>query len=596
MPLRTATTGGRPSALRLAFALACLIGQSACIVDEVTVPEPPENTELPPGETRTVELRFLSFEVEGFEQIMTIDDVRALPKKTLDELWLLDYKLTDTLDTVLVQLRDLPPSEADALPQAAQNMRNLLRMTPDNASLVGTNLEEAIALASTVAIPPAKVLAALAEVGVTENMVPAEVVSGAVLDLLVTSHPTAQSRKGPVDAEHPDGIYPVEPGSMPMTLGDLASNFESLAERFGPAPLDPDDPMSPIHPGFIDRAHGVSIIEDSFEMAVKVSVNALPYKGVDLGDISIASVNSILSQVDTLFDFSDPDWLRVDGLAEEMVIEELTMSIHENGSFVPGGDARDPKPTGNSACWDLPPWEFEHLIIESAKRAAASISDHCDQYKLATDALAFEACVDSEGWTELTTFADIGDPPPPAYYWDILAEVAQVRLHDGGLAEGEGDVQFTLRDVRIPVDPEAILVQIKKNFENDPSALAAVAERVNDAAQGDADFYFYQPNRQNPAELQGDYLYFITEDDIRKDDDALPVRPYNYAKPGFFADAELSDKVSSLTAIDGDESHEKIQVNPGDILYIEDDAGRRFKLEVGDKPSPSRIQLDITRL
>ncbi|HFE44028.1 MAG TPA: hypothetical protein ENJ18_00850 [Nannocystis exedens] len=194
------------------------------------------------------------------------------------------------------------------------------------------------------------------------------------------------------------------------------------------------------------------------------------------------------------------------------------------------------------------------------------------------------------------TFADIGDPPPPAYYWDILAEVAQVRLHDGGLAEGEGDVQFTLRDVRIPVDPEAILVQIKKNFENDPSALAAVAERVNDAALGDADFYYYQPQRQNPTEIQGDYLYFVTEDDIRKDDEALPVRPYSYAKPGFFSDAELSDKISSLTTIDGDESHEKIKIAPGDILYIEDDTGRRFKLEVGDKPSPSRIQLDITRL
>jgi len=583
--------------LLFALALACPIGQAGCVVDEVTVADPPPTGELEQGQTTTVELRFLSFEVNGFQQIMTIDDVRALPTKTLNDLWLLDYPLDDTLDTVLAQLRDMSPSEADALPQAAKNMRNLLKMTPDNASLVGTKLEEAISLASTVAIPPAKVLAALSGIEVTDNMVPPEIISGAVLDLLVSSHPTAQLRRGPIDAAHPDGLYPVEPGSIPMTLGDLASNFESLADRFGPAPLDPDDPMSPVHPGFIDKAYGISIVEDSFAMAVKVSVNALPYKGVDLGDLSVASVNSIISQVDTLFDFDDPEWMTVEGLAEEMVIEELTMSIRENGKFVLGGDAREPTPTGNSEIWDLPPWEFEHLIMEAARRAAATIPEHCDEYRLATDALAFEACIDAEGWTELTTFADIGDPPPPAYFWDIIVEVAQVRLHDGGLAEGDGDVQFTLRDVRIPIDPDDLLVQIKANFENDPSALASVAERVNDAAQGDADFYYYQPKRTNSAQIQGDYLYFVTEDDIRKDDEALPVRPYDaYAKPGFYADADLSDKLSSLAEIDGDDVHEKIKVSPGDVLYIEDDAGRRFKLAVGDKPSPSRISLDITRL
>ena len=60
-----------------------------------------------------------------------------------------------------------------------------------------------------------------------------ELVHEVVLDLLVNSHPTTQSRKGPVDDAHPDGVYPVEPGSIPMTLADLATKFESLAERFG---------------------------------------------------------------------------------------------------------------------------------------------------------------------------------------------------------------------------------------------------------------------------------------------------------------------------------------------------------------------------
>ncbi|MCB9703815.1 MAG: acetyltransferase [Myxococcales bacterium] len=576
----------------LTLALAALGG----CVDEVTVPAPEVPGELAPGQTRTIELRFLRFDVDGFQQVMTIDDVRALPKKTLDELWLLDFHLGETLDTVLAQLRDMSPSEADGLPQAARNMRNLLNMTPDNASLVGTKLEEAVSLAGTVGIPPAKVLAAIPQIMVTDNLVPPDIVSEVVLELLVGSHPVTQFRKGPVTDEHPDGLYPVAPGSIPMTLADLATNFASLADRFGPTPLDPNDPMSPVHPGFIDDAYGISIVEEDFKMSVKVSVNALPFKGVDLGDLSVASVNSIASQVDTLFDFNDPEWMTVEGLADEMVIQELTMSIHENDKFVLGGDARDPKPNGNSEIWDLPPWEFERLIMESAARRTALIAPHCDEYKLATDTLAFEACIDAEGWTELTTFADIGDPPPPAYFWDILVEVAQVRLHDGGLAEGDADVQFTLTDVRIPIDPDALLEQIKENFQRDPSALASVAERVNDAAEGDADFFYYQPERSNSPNLQGDYLYFVTEADIRKDAEALPVREYTYARPGFFADPDLSDKVSNLQVIDGDETHEKIKVVTGDVLYMEDDAGRRFKLSVGEKPSPSRISLEITRI
>jgi hypothetical protein len=574
---------------RLAPALLSLLLAGAACVEEVTVTEPPPASQLTPGEVRTIELRFLRFDVDGFEEEMTIDDVRALPQRTLDSLWLLDFGLGDTLDAVLAQLRDLPPAAADELPQAAKNMRNLLNMTPDNASLVGTKLEEAIGLAGTVGIPPAKVLAAIPQIEVTDNLVPPAIISEVLLDLLVGSHPTAQFREGP------DGPIPVAPGSIPMTLGDLATNFESLAERFGPTPLDPNDPKSPIHPGFIKAARGISIVEDQFRMAVRVSLNALPFKGVDLGDLSVASVNSVASQVDTMFDFDDPDWIRVEGLAEQMVIEELTMTVRENSLFLAGGDAKEPAPTGNSTIWDLPPWEFERLIIESARRTTAAITPHCDEYKLASNALAFSACIDETGWTELTTFADIGNPPSPSYFWDILVEVAQVRLHDGGLAEGQANVEFTLRDVQIPIDTDAILEQIKKNFEADPSALASVAERINDAAVGDADFYYYKPSPQAPAELQGDYLYFVTAVDIRKDDEAAPVRPYSYKSPGFFADPALTTKLSSTVEIDGDTTHEKLKISPGDAFYLEDDAGARYKIVVGDKPGPSRIRLDISR-
>ena len=74
----------------------------------------------------------------------------------------------------------------------------------------------------------------------------------------------------------------------------------------------------------------------------------------------------------------------------------------------------------------------------------------------------------------MTTFTDIGNPPPPAYFWDVLAEVAQIRLHDPAkpgdapIAEGKADVEFTLRDIKIPLDEQALLDGIQKNLAANP--------------------------------------------------------------------------------------------------------------------------------
>jgi hypothetical protein len=194
----------------------------------------------------------------------------------------------------------------------------------------------------------------------------------------------------------------------------------------------------------------------------------------------------------------------------------------------------------------------------------------------------------------MTTFTDVGNPPPPAYLWDLLSEVAQVRLHDGGLAEGDADVEFTLRDIVIPLDEPAIVAQIKANLERNPEALIGITEQLNDNADGDADFYYSKPPPTAQGE-SGDYLYFVTEADLRKDADGLPARPYDYERPGFFADPDLTDKVSSTADIDGDTTHEKVRVAPGDVLYVEDDDRRRYKLAVLDKPSANNITIEITR-
>ncbi|HVI01413.1 MAG TPA: hypothetical protein VM869_21995, partial [Enhygromyxa sp.] len=85
------------------------------------------------------------------------------------------------------------------------------------------------------------------------------------------------------------------------------------------------------------------------------------------------------------------------------------------------------------------------------------------------------------------------------------------------------------------------------------------------------------------------------EDDIPVDDSG-PARPYNYENPGFFADAELTQKLSSTAEVDGDDTHEKIRIEPGDVLYVEDDADRVYRIDVAEKPSVYTIALDVTRV
>lgn len=582
--------------LLLAPLLACGLGLGAC-VDEVAVATPEPALESQVGQPARVELRALRFEVQNFEQAVTLEQLRQLPRKVLDDLWLLDFDLTDSVEVVLEELSALAPDEADKLAPAAQNMRRLLNMTADNANLTGTKLEDLISLSGAVGIPPAKVLAALMGIGVTDRAVPFDIVAEVFLDDLLGSHPAAQVRKGPIDGAHPDGLYPITPRSLPITLGDVVYAFESLPERFGPARLDEDDPNSPEHPGFVLAASGLT--KDAFTMYVRVSLNALPYKGVDLTSNYVASVNSTASQIQDVFDFTDPDWMRVEGLVDELTIAEMTVRVLENDAFIPGGDARDPAPTGNSPAWDLYPWEFERLMMSmSQKRTIGVVPPHCDEYKLGTDVVAFQGCIDETGWTELTTFTDIGNPPPPAYLWDVLTEVAQVRLHDGGLQEGDADVEFTLSDVTIKLDEPAIVAQIKANLERDPAILTGITEQLNDNTDGDADFYYVAADAAlaaNKGGEPGDYLFFIAESDLRKDAEGAPVRPYAYERPGFFADPELADKRSSADAALGDATHEKVRVVPGDVLHVEDDARRRYKILVLDKPSPHRLALEITR-
>ncbi len=596
-----------------AASLALLLAGGAC-VPALAEPDDAAPEELAPEETRTVELRFLRLDAKNFEQVLTKQDILTkFPERVLRETWLLDMDLAPLIGNALGILIDTPADEAYTLPQSSLNMWKLLNMTPANTVLTGSSLAPLLGVGKAVGLAPSLILSDLVALDPNTNIITAGLTTQAVIDDVVDTHPNARWRRGPVDAAHPDGLYAItRKGSMPVSLYDVVTDFADLTTTFGPVSALPSRPDTADHPGFISSAAPIVAATDDFAMTVRVNLNALPYKGVDLTTASVASVNSTSSQIAGVFDFSSDQWMEIKGLVPELVIGEMTMAIYENPLFVPGGTAKAPEQQGDSPAWSLPKYQFEALIADVARRKSADIPDRCTIYSPEGDvAMPLEAvkvCTGDNGdqgdgsepprWTTIAVDDSVvldTPPPAPAYFWDILLEVAQIRLHDGGLAEGEGHINFTLRDIPAGITTAALEQQIRDNIRNSPAALAALAELLNENTEGDADFFYYVANGKPPAD-GSDWLFFVAPDDIENNSSGDPLRPYSYARPGFFRDPELTDKASSLVALDGDTTHEKVQLRPLDVLYIEDDTGSRFKLTARSKPGRHAVALDITRI
>ena len=613
MPHPTRTLPGLTVTTLTCTALLAALA-TACVP---ALPEPDDTApeELGREETRTVELRFLRLDAKNFVQVLTKDDIKnKFPERVLRETWLLDMDLEPLIGNALEILIATPADQAYSLDPSSLNMWKLLNMTPANTVLDGTSLAPLLGVGKAVGLAPSLILSDLVDLDPNANIITVDLTTAAVLEDVIATHPNALWRRGPVDAgEHQDGLYPVTPNSMPVSLYDVVTDFADLPKTFGPAYGNKARGTAD-HPGFIAGASPIVAATDDFSMTVEVNLNALPYKGVDLTNAAVASINSTSSQIDGVFDFSNEKWLTIKGLVPELTIAEMTMAIHENPVFIPGGTAKDPEQEGDSPAWKLPKYEFEALIADVARRKAADIPDRCTIYSPEGDVeMPLEAvtvCTGDNGvaddgsepshWTTIAVDDSVildTPPPTPAYFWDILLEVAQVRLHDGGLAEGEGDIAFTLRDVPAGITTAELELQIRNNIQKNPAALAALAELLNENTDGAADFYYYVPGPAAPKAQQGDWLYFITADDIANNSSGDAVRKYDsYDHVGFYKDPGLTTKVSSRTELDGDTTHEKVQINPGDVLYIGDDAGSVFKVEVQDKPERHKVALAVTRV
>jgi len=558
---------------------------------------PDDTRELGMGESRVVELRFLRLDVDNFARSLTLSDLRQLPEKTLDETWLFDLDARSLVENALARFTFSSAMDASKLDPAARNMFYLLNMTPENAKLEGTALAELAGVGAAVGISPSRILADLLQVEPNARIASMDLVADVVLEHIIATHPRALTRRGLVTEQNPAGVYPVQPGFIAVTLADIATDFGSIAERFGPVDADPSIPNVPKHPGFLQSVKGLSLSESDFGMAVRLSVNALPFQGLHASNAAAADVNSIGMQMNHAFDFRDPNWITIAGLGENLALREVVLNIEESPKHLAIGKNRDPEPHGDSPVFSEPPWVVESVLADVGQRLARKIPAHCTTYSPAGQVIppfdAVTVCIDAGGWVEFHIDPSIVLNSPPiagAYLADLLLNVAQARLHDGGLAEGRANVVMSVHDVPIGVKGTDIVNRIRTNLEKDPVLLRGVAEAISDTTHGDADLFYVVP--QGATE---DWLYFVTPDDIRQDERGNPVRPYAYPNPGFFRDPLLATKVSSLVEIDGDVKHEKVRIQVGETLYFQDAQERIYEITALEKPSLRRIRLEIKR-
>lgn len=97
--------------------------------------------------------------------------------------------------------------------------------------------------------------------------------------------------------------------------------------------------------------------------------------------------------------------------------------------------------------------------------AAAEVACRFD-----TDCPAAQVCHDNAcievpaGWFRFWMPAGVVRLPDPAYMWDIVLEVAQARMLDGGVAQGDGDATFHLEGVPAGLTAEFIEEEVRQQL------------------------------------------------------------------------------------------------------------------------------------
>jgi hypothetical protein len=502
-----------------------------------------------------------------------------------------------------------------------RNMWGLLTMTPDNVKVDCTSIAETKQIANDIhdAIGLldsfSDILAETLGIGRYQEIVGTTHAVASIKENVLRTHPNA----------NPDG-------TLPVTMQDGLSDMADLATRFG---------RSGSHPGFLSAAQSKVLCAgpdaalgctEAFRMSVRGVSNLTWHDGVDLsvGKEYIALLPTSTADVIS-FDFANT--LSVSGLVPNPKVD-MTFTMFEHSRLLRayttsnGTNPRTlPMPrNGPGEAWTIDKWLTEYVLVDATYRQYASRSPYCRLYEIGSSDQCSDQCLAIDlseivvgrngvavndgplclgtdpyiaripepvplGWTRFWTRLDLGSPPPAQYLWEMIAEIAQIRLHDGGdpsdcskgIPEGQANSAFAVADIPVGLTAQQIIDKMRPSLEAQKSVLAQRLLGDYRRNNGAVDFYL----RGTAGDL---YLFFVHATDPR------PLDTYGYTKPGFFSDAALTQKVSTTAAMtSGDGVHEKVKLGATpQTVYAQDDAGAVYRIEVGAAQS-DRVTLRVAK-
>lgn len=575
------------------------------------------------------------------------------------DIKLIDVDSTKLLDNVLAEIQDScgdgwqansPDPKPDcSLTELGQTygddwhrspqyrMVALLTMTPANANVRGTSLSDFEQLfvknpnLFNVGFPellagslfcegtPAeqKQCADNPPVGLlTRPFIPTELLGATLKSTLLASHPNIGNSEG----------------KLPITLYDALMDMQPLADKLGPVGE---------HPGLLvpddqDFTTKSDALTPAFKMIATADSNLRRVDGIDASE-GAGEMFLSLSDAPVAFDFNDPERVQFEGIAAAPTVD-MRMQIAELPTSVPACQASNlldeacwpnapDSPLGSDYVWSQAPWSFEYIVATAGYAAySARVFDHCYvNFDPCLAGVSIGAGSTPAGWSVFQTDFMSVKVPAPQYLWELLLDIAQLAVHDfecldtkdydndGDKTEllacaGPNDADpsndpdleidegmmrpvFALKGVPIGLTADEMIAQIRPTLQAQADKIADVILGNYWTSNSRLDFYYRRAGDGGPP-----YLFFVGPEDKRPDaGDPTQIAAYSYAKPGFYADPELKQKLSA-TEIDGvaDTTHEKYRLPEGEsTLYIQDDVGDTYQLRFTVPPGADPVEIVV---
>ncbi len=568
-----------------------------------------DESDAPPLGTEAVfELRLADAAPAPLTLEMNKDEVAELFGERADEILLLELDSTPLLTNTLTTVRDAcglawqfddpdPHHDCSLTPlgqtfvgpdgtwqtSAEYAMVRLLTMTSANVDVSGTSSEGLAGLAdalSWIIDDYGTILSDVLGIERTETVITTDALVASFRENFVATHPAAG-----------------EGGTLGLTLGDALSNLSTLADRYGPAGA---------HPGVIDPSYPVQgeVFGPDFKMIAKADSNLRVVDGIDADRIDAGAGKGFASIVvdrtgptyeDELeFDFNDPEKFRVEGLIEDLTID-LRFKVGEHPQFVPSCTGSGVcqgnlpgAPTSASSVWSRDPWDIEFLVTDAAYRDYVNLPPFSVTYLLGSASVDVGRNGNPLGWIEYFVFLGLGNPPEDQYVWETILEVAQVRLHDSGFATfPEGvEIAFTIEDIPCGLTGSEAAEAVRPYLQEQASDISDFLLGDYKDANDPVDFYYRR------AEDGRAYLYFTAPED------RPAAAAYDYARPGFFADPELTRRASATNVVGlADTAHEKLALPTGEShYYFEDDNGTRYRARFVVPEDDSTLEVAVAQV